>query len=285
MALPELSAHNRRTTFGREFFWLKSIYPIWSDDLHKRGNILSNSKLAIMAKYGIIKWYMDNESPYDIHYPYIEYINNFIDNPRKIQWYDFLQLLKVAKHHKIHLSITDKYNFQGIKKSYQKFLDDHFQTYNSKSVITTDNTNYYKYIKQPFSYFLLENVRYANLIDFLQKILYHIEKRNYWFTNRCIFDTFLADYPQIIKWGIIYQKFKVILEKMSYMKHKDIYKIDSFVDKVQKCIYSLVFHYMNTLINNDSKYIFIDDDITGILENRRLLELYPESQFKFDFLF
>ena len=102
MALLKLSEYNRRTTFGREFHMLKHMYPNWSDDLHKRGNVLPNAKLEIMAKYGIIEWYLSNESPYDIHYPYMEYLNVFIKNPRKIQWYDFLQLLKVAKHHKIH---------------------------------------------------------------------------------------------------------------------------------------------------------------------------------------
>ena len=118
MALLELSVYNRRTTFGREFFWLKSIYPDWSSMLHKRGNIISNNNLEIIAKYGIIKWYMDNESPYDIHYPYIEYINNFIKNPKLIHYYDFMMLIKVAKYHNIILDITEKYTFIE-KKSYQ----------------------------------------------------------------------------------------------------------------------------------------------------------------------
>ena len=77
MDLLPLTEYNRRASLGIEDGFLKGIYPNWSSDLHKRGNVLSNTNLERIAVHGIIRWYMKNNAVYDIDYQYPERIKYF----------------------------------------------------------------------------------------------------------------------------------------------------------------------------------------------------------------
>ena len=89
-----------------------------------------------------------------------------------------------------------------------------------------------------------------------------------------IFDTFIYR-NQIIKiWVTIFQKFKVIVEKMTFSKHKDIFEIDRFVEIVQQLIYSLCIYYINNFIGDNELSIVIDHPIIKCLENNRLLDKF-----------
>ena len=81
-------------------------------------------------------------------------------------------------------------------------------------------------------------------------------------------------YPEIELWGIIFQKFKVILEKIpDYKKYVDkIYKIDRFVDMIQQHIYSAVKYYCLS-------------EVTNFLQNPRLLEKYSLEDTNLDWIF
>ena len=98
-------------------------------------------------------------------------------------------------------------------------------------------------------------------IDVLKKYLIDINteylKYKEFFEGKTLYESFLKKYPKIIDWGIIYHKFKIILEKISMNEHKDIYLVDNFVDKVQQYIFTLIsIHCQNMILNlNNDIYI------------------------------
>jgi hypothetical protein len=283
MDLLPLTEYNRRASLGIEDGFLKGIYPNWSSDLHKRGNVLSNTNLETIAVHGIIRWYMKNNAVYDIDYQYPERIKYFIENPNLIQYHDFLMLYKVIQHHQIKLPYFNGLNFEKHNTKYS-FLLNKYILYKLKK--DKDDINFTKYSIQRFSYFLIDHIGYDNIIHFLKQVEFFINQKINWFDNGTIFDTFISKYPEIKVWGTIFQRFKVIVEKMEYIKHKDIYKLNGFVENVQQLIYSLSYYYCNVIDLQLSSPIVIRHPIIDTLKNQKLLEYYPIDNLKsFDFSF
>ena len=98
----------------------------------------------------------------------------------------------------------------------------------------------------------------------------------------CLLANFLKLYPKIIDWGIIYHKFKIILEKISQDKHKDIYKVDQFVEEVQQYIFTLVSKYFENIVLNKNYNICIKDEEK--LDKNKYFQAFPdEILIHFDF--
>ena len=102
-----------------------------------------------------------------------------------------------------------------------------------------------------------------------------------WIMN--ILSDFVTNYPYVKVWGIIFQKFKIILEKSNILRKEYIYKLDRFVDKVQQYIYTLIYRYSNS--SKEDKYYqtdYIQDEFTEFLKDKRLLYIYDLTDEKFN---
>ena len=274
MDLFPLTEYNRNASLGRDYKELFMNYPNWSYDLHAHGNTIDNSKLNQIAKEGLMFWYLQNEINYDISYDYIGRINKICGNLESLSYYDF-----------IHLTVDLNKNPNNLKlekgNSKFMFLSKYFPSGRTPSKI---NQNLQRYCTKPFYYFVFEKVfcnDKASMKEFFESIkndLYEIPI----IRSKLLFGLF-ERYPEIETWGIIFQKFKVILEKISYSKKYEIskiYKIDKFVDKIQQHIYSIIKYYCLTEEKLDTR-----SEFTLFLENPKLLESYSLEDSKLDWIF
>lgn len=263
MELLSLSRYNRHASLGNDYHELRLRYPNWSYDLHSRGNILGNDKLEIIAVHGIITWYIDQMSDIDINYPYKKKIDELCTDFKSITFYDFQKLCKFSSqwdNYKDHIKNSNgyKYNFlTSILKQKFKFNDPNIIKYFNKYSIIS----FYKFL---FEFEFNSNTEEVNswLLDIKKNIYQNFQDGN------TILDSIISQYPCIKVWGIIFQKFKVILEKETTNNKDYIYKLDIFVDKVQQYIYSIIYNIFKNIKVN------MDDDFIRLLENPSFLDYY-----------
>lgn len=251
-----LNDDNRHASGGHNYYILKSIMPEWSHKLHTYGNTLPNEELETIAVEGLIRWYFNNIKINIDYNPHI--LLKFLDNPEQITFYDIKKIIEFG-------------NFFGIENDYLNNLN--LNDYETKYIFITrskmDTECKQFYILKPFGYYICDNY---NIKDYLKSIYEEINKRFYFFENGSFFETFLIKNNKIKTWGIIFQKFKIILEKLACKKHEDVYIIDRFVETIQKYIFTLVVKYSeNLLINENKNIILINEDI---FDNPKLLDKY-----------
>jgi len=271
MELFQLNEHNRNASLGYDYHELLMNYPNWSYDLHVKGNVIDNDKLKQIANEGIIYWYLQNEVPYNLHFEYSKRINSICENIREVSYYDFLIL--VVKLNKLPATKLNN----SIEETKFKFLTKYFKCGRVK------NTKFEKYCVNKFYLFLLEelfNNSEDNMKEYFLSIKTEINEIPI-LRSRIMYGLF-EKYPEIELWGIIFQKFKVILEKIpDYKKYVDkIYKIDRFVDMIQQHIYSAVKYYCLSEEKIDTRTEF-----TNFLQNPRLLEKYSLEDTNLDWIF
>tara|TARA_Y100000590_G_scaffold142209_1_gene163109 strand:+ start:4260 stop:5111 length:852 start_codon:yes stop_codon:yes gene_type:complete len=279
MELLPLSDYYRKASLGYEYPELSIEYNDWSHDLHLKGNYIDNEKLKTMSINGLIRWYFKKLSFFTIDYNYRN-IERFIDNPQNIEFYDIKCINKIATYFRIHNDFISNLNLENYNYKY-KFL---FSKYNYTAVNkTSDNKNIVsKYSNCKFGVYLIDYMEYDNLKEYLINIYTEYLKLEEFFNGTSLFDNFLKLYPKIIDWGIIYHKFKVVLEKISRQKHKDIYEVDSFVDKVQQYIFTLVSKYFENILLNQNCDIYIKDEEN--LYKDKYFQAFPDEILKdFDF--
>ncbi len=264
MELLKLCEHNRKASLGYEYFYLKSIYPNWADDLHTFGNILENDKLETIGINGLVFWYIKNTCPIPVKYNFNN-LEFFINNTKIITYYDFINILKLLKYLHIEIDEIKKYNFKFETKC--RFLN---------IIYKHKKRNISKYYVNPFGYFLNDIIGEEKINKIIINCNNFIKSNHFWFEKNNIFDTFIYKNQVIKLWVIIFQKFKVIVEKMSYKNHKDVFKIDTFVENIQQLIYSLCIHYINNFIVNDTNSIYINHPIIKCLENKELLSVFKD---------
>lgn len=244
MDILELDDNNRYASGGYQYYILKDLIPDWSYKLHTFGNTLSNKVLETIAVEGIIRWYFNNIK-IDIDYnPHI--FLDFLDNPQKICFFHIKKIIEFG-------------NIFGIKNDYLKNLklEDYETKYEfiTKNIIDNDSKQFY--ILKPFGYYICDN---CDIKSYLKNIYDEINKRFYFFENGSFFKTFLSKYNKIKSWGIIFQKFKIILEKLACIKHTDIYIIDKFVETIQKYIFTLVIKYSENFMIIETKNITLKNE-------------------------
>ena len=272
MELFQLNEHNRNASLGHDYHELLMNYPNWSHDLHVNGNVLDNDNLKQIANQGLIFWYLQNEVPYNLHFEYSKRINSICENIREISYYDFLNLIV-----KLNKLPTTKIS-QDIEETKFKFLQKYFRCGRAR------NHRFEKYCVSKFYLFLLEEI-FNNSEDNMKEYFLSIKKEIDEIPilrSRIIIGLF-ERYPEIELWGIIFQKFKVILEKISHSKKYEIdkiYKIDKFVDMIQQHIYSVIKYYCLSEGKIDTK-----SEFTVFLQNPRLLEKYSLEDNKLDWIF
>lgn len=240
MELLLLNDYYRKASLGNEYRELNIIYHEWYNDLHREGNYMSNDKLELISTEGIIRWYMNKFSPIDIDYNYYN-ILYYYNHPEHLTFYDFKCIQQMGdmnniKSFDINVNETSKYIFIIKNK-----IDD-------------------KYILKPFGYYLCDKFGRDIIIKYMKDIYKTIATRRHYFDYGGIYDCLLNKYPQIKKWGIIYHKYKIILEKISLMKNPNIYIVDSFVEKVQQYIYTLIVKYIEQFRKNNNIHIKLIDE-------------------------
>lgn len=264
MNLFKLNDYNRHASLGYDYNYLRDIYPTWSDELHMFGNELENKKLEKIAVHGLITWYLNNNFDYDINYDFNKNVNDVIQDIKNLSFYNFTKIIKFS-------SIYEKLkkNIENSKGNKYRFLMFCFP-YSNSDKKSKNKFLFEKYCMVPFYKYLIE-VEFENNQDrynmFLEEIRENISKLK---ISNNILTTFLETYPFIKVWGIIFQKFKVILEKSTQGQKVYIYKLDKFVETLQQHIYTLVYMfsmYDDNLINVESKF-------TNYLKDSRFLEYY-----------
>ncbi len=241
LKLLKLDTINRHASLGDDYYILNRDYPNWSNDLHQKGNILDNDILENIAVNGIIHWYHTYHTMIDIDYNYYEKLLVFIYSPYSISFNDNIILNKLA----VFANIEPIIHINHKTKHYE--------------LLTINDEIFNKYSILPWSDYLIDMVGKEKLSIFLNKLLLYIEKNYIWFEDSWLI-SFIKKYPIIKKMGIIFQRFKIVLEKIKNISHPDIYKLDSFVETIQTLIYSLCIQYIDNFKNMNIELINIKLD-------------------------
>lgn len=264
MDLLHLNDYYRKASLGYDYHYLRTIYPKWSCELHKDGNTMDNDKLQTIGIQGIMLWYCENICHLPVTYNFTN-IEKFISSPEKITYYDFKNIYVLIKYLNLNVKQLERFDF---KQEYKySFLLDNYVHNNYKI-----NKNIMTYFIKPFGFYIIDLINKDFLVNILNKCNDYIKEHQYWFKKNNIFDTFFFHNQVINNWVIIFLKFKIVVEKMRYQKHKDIYKIDSFVEIVQQLLYSITVYYYNNFIINNTEPIVINDEIIKKIENIELLK-------------
>jgi hypothetical protein len=257
MDLVTLNDIDRKASLGTGYKYLKLLYPNWSRDLHLNGNNMEICELEFISKHGLIRWYFKLYCNYDIDYNYNN-INRFINNPKLLTYYDFKCLIKLSKYHDINIINGDN-NLNNIKIYNYKF--EHFISKYKCTPGKCDNKIMNNFINKKFGTYLIYLFSEDKLIEYLNNVKNIINEKQYYFKFNSLYETFIERNKKILKMGCIYHRFKIILEKIVRYNHKDIYKIDKFVDLIQQYIYSIIIIYNeNILINNNSDIVLKNED-------------------------
>lgn len=228
-----LTRRLREADFGRTYVELKSAYPNWSRDLHGMGNYLSDDKLQLIFDEGLLLWYIKYETVYPN-----SYVPNSVDS---ITFYEFKSLIKIALRYKISVpeELIEIYSYDNYQMVYfRKYL------INAKSIASVK---------------VNECISFKGMIAFegyhstIESILEQVKFR----TNNILthfsgnFVTGIRDliikHTAVSKLGLVFQRWKVVLEKMS--EHvsqmgeeygKKMYKIDLLLERLQELIYNQV---------------------------------------------
>jgi hypothetical protein len=273
MELLQLDAYNRTASLGNEYHYLKKIYPNWSRDLHGKGNIIEN--LLTIGMEGIVRWYFENKIKFSIDYNFSR-INEFEYNIYSMTFYDYYHIMTLA----LYLDIKVK-DFDPKITSKSTFLFGKFKTKGFPYKITKEHE---KYFTSTFAHYIVDYIGKDYVVDIINQCYVYIETNKNFFNNGSLLNTFIDKYKVIEDYVVIFQKFKVILEKMTFMKHPDIFKIDRFVEKIQQVIFSYVNYYINNFFINDSSEIIINDTIFDIINDKKFLQPYKPEEFNFDFI-
>ena len=238
MELIKLDIFNRKASLGMEYFELNKYYPNWSNELHSFGNIMDNEQLEYIAVYGIIHWYHTKNVNFDICYYFYNNLQMFKNNPKTMTFYDMIELNKLADF----ANIPKIYNIKSKSKHMEYLIND-------------DKSIFIKYANLPWIEYIESIIDINKIEEFINKLYNYINYNIEWFGTSCWLNVFLDKYPDIKKMGIIFQKFKILLEKIH--KNPDIYKLDIFVEMIQSSIYSLCKYYYDNFKNSNNNIIKI----------------------------
>ena len=246
----------RYASLGSEYKLLSSYNPDWGHQLHSKGNTLDNDFLAFIAKEGLIRWYCNYifYNKLDIDYNALQRITYLKSNIDDMSYYDWINIIKLCKYLKIENNIFSDYNFLSGWK--YNFIRDKFAC----------NKEYYF-----ISMGKIIKIHYNDEINLvLNNLLEKLIDIKHYYKNNSIFETFLHDNPDIINFGIAFQRLKIVLEKMPVknltnnnslicsLVNPDIYKFDKLCDDIQECIYSWIKNYYELFVPIKKEEVDID---------------------------
>jgi hypothetical protein len=245
----------RNASFGREYKELFGINPNWARELHQKGNIMLPNELETIAVDGLIRWYCKKiNNDFDVDYPLFQRIESIKKNILDLSYYDWVNICHICRIFKIRRSIFGDYNFntgwkfEFVNTKFPKELDLH---------------------PMIFPKIIIRKYSEKELYDFISYVSDEIKSIEPFFANGSIFKTFIVNNPNIIEFGISFQRIKILVEKMQVVAvdvretsefNPDIYKFDKFCDDIQECIYSWIKHYFSEFfLKKEPKIIRIDE--------------------------
>ena len=242
-----LTQEEMHADFGNTYIELKKEYPCWSADLHDRGNILDETKLEQIFCRGLLLWYIR----YCIKKHNLAIFNN-IGSIYK-SFYEVKELISFFE--KTKLSIVDEKLRTLLKfDTYQEFM------FCDKTDICESFSKYCEKhkLKEHIDILINEKKIYDNNT---KNILKPIEKYIY----SVLIET------QIVRLGIVFQRWKIILEHMcSNIKNKNdeylknVYIIDKFLVAIQEMILlhiELFVKHIKQLFENSNQIINFDHNV------------------------
>ena len=247
----KLDDYTRNASLGGDYELLKAYNPDWGKQLHNSGNIMDNELLELIAKEGLIRWYCKYivGLNLDIDYTAITRIDYIKNNPTDVTFYDWINIVKLCNHFNITRTIFPAYSFTKGWKF--EFIQNNFPK----------NLEYYQL---RMGQIILEKYSEIEIKNLLHEINDRLKEIKIYYYHGSIFDTFLKENPDILNFGIAFQRLKIVLEKMpvicmsnkdipqSSLVNPDIYKFDKLCDDIQGCIYSWIKSYFQQIKNNEN---------------------------------
>lgn len=238
-----LTTEEMNADFGNTYIELKNEYPDWSKNLHENGNILEINDLKKIFCRGLLLWY-------------IKYclkktgLNLFGVQEIYTSFYEIKKLIKFFYETNPDILDTKLKNLLKYDSYQSLMLTDRIKPCESfkKYIVRHD-------LKNNINVLIAEKSKYETLRETIcgEKSL-----------ENFIYDTMILTH--IVKLGTVFQRWKIVLEKMSiasinkddlYMKN--IYLVDKFLTVIQEMILLYVNSYINLLkdafiTNNSEKY-------------------------------
>lgn len=210
---------------GKTYIELFKSYPSWPTELHSIGHIMEDDKLQHIFSKGIMLWY--------IKYIFAKYgiPNDTCTYPPTIRsFYDFKMGMKLLYHFDrsfydglpADLKMTSNYTSWQVKiKEYKNSqivsFNDYFKTHEEHIEITK---------------------RITEISKIFEGNVYNIIIRT-------------VDSTILFKLGIVFQRWKIVLEKISGGASSDItYSIDMFLTQLQQIIYYHLKYMIELFINS-----------------------------------
>jgi hypothetical protein len=238
---------------GNTYNELKLLFPNWSAEYHSRGNEMDNNTLDLIFEEGLLLWYIKDCS---VTFPKrIRYNKEKISYSELKVLYEMLCFLKIDD--KISNELLETLRFKNYQQIYSnKILH---KIHNMKDKTLYECMSFDGYAR---SNGLTNEI--VNLIEIVEDKLSGIKE---------IFGDFprtkirkdIREKTNIIEFGIAFQRWKIILEKMQThislakgeWSHR-MYSIDNMLEHLQEYIYHRVCEIMNgfteTLNTNEIKY-------------------------------
>jgi hypothetical protein len=217
----KLTQEEMNADFGNTYIELKSEYPTWSRDLHEKGHILDEEKLKKIFCRGLLLWYIryclkitglnlfnSTHYNYTSFYEVTTLIRFFNEVKPNIVDSSLIDLLTYENYQMLMLTDKVKPCASFSIYSYMHNLNEHIDK------LVTEKQRFDKIFESLFKSTQLESFVYSDLIE-----------------------------THIVKLGIVFQRWKIVLEQMcsksngkddQYMR--DIYLIDRFLVAIQEMI-------------------------------------------------
>jgi hypothetical protein len=230
----------REATLGSNYPKLSAKYSTWAKQLHAEGLYLPNKILEEFAKLGLIDWYiLNSHGVLDIA---VNYANLQLD---RIDYFTFQKLFPFADSKKF-----PQYKSVNLGLVYETKIDflQYWHSGHWGKIVD-------KYASLSFNAFLLQSIFNNNTEEMTQQFIkmkeLAIEARSLLGDVKGLTDSLFLKYPIILIWGVIFNRFKIIMESfrttnpLSHILLRgwidgDIILFDMFTDMVQTHIYSLV---------------------------------------------
>jgi hypothetical protein len=253
--LPKLSDNLRVGDLGASFKYLTSIFPNWSNELHRLGNFLQKDKLQTIFNEGLLDWYIKKFCvPMHIHTPL---------DLNKITFYDFKGYMAIAK--KFGINVSTELERLDMYESYQRYFSD-----NMLNVTNTECRYTISECNQYMTFASLVRKRYMHLIEGLvNDTTQHVQFIQQYFGGDVItgLKNIIIASTEIPQLGLIFQRYKIVLEKMNkfsmnncndeYMR--TMYRVDKMLDLLQEMMVHRIRHIVEAMEN-----VLITGDLTEL---------------------
>lgn len=243
-----LTTEEMNADFGNTYVELKQEYANWAKDLHEKGHILPINDLQKIFCRGLLLWY--------VRYCLKQTgLNLFVDiNKNYTSFYEIITLIKFFNE--VNPAIVDQSLIKLLK----------YDCY--QSLMMTDKI-------KPCGSFKEYSIKH-NLVVHIDKLVSEKTQYESMYKTICkeksietfVYDNLMA--TPIVKLGIVFQRWKIVLEQMC-LKSKDkddiyaknIYLVDKFLILVQEMILLGVKIHVDVL-----KYTFMTCDIETYEANK-----------------